>query len=179
MMKSLFIIVCLVLGVTACSSSTTPETHYYLLTNQHSVGAETSAPYRNYYQLHIELPEYLNKPYLVMQLDQQKIHYSEFNLWAEPLNLMVKKALQFDLNNLVKSKQSTGASSIKQDVTVMINYFHITHQSSVVLSGYYQIQQVDLPFSIEVKLAADGYSHAVKKMRETLQLLAQKIHQDS
>lgn len=170
-MKKLYQFFC----VTYCSfflfscSSTPPETNYFLLMNSVNKPNVSSLNNKQNIVLSIHLAEYLDKPYLAMQLNENQIHYSLFHLWAEPLKEGIAKALKFEFNNIEKNNDI-----IK--VNVQVDYFHPTNTSTVVLVGAYQIKKgekkINQPFYFEDQLNRDGFSHAVTKMRELLSQLS-------
>lgn len=168
-----------------CSSST-ESTNYYLLTNK-IPSLQTVEPLsnskKNQYQLTVKLPDYLQKPYLVMQLDEHKIHYSLFHLWAEPLNKGFGKALLFDLNNEQSSNYFVSSENDSQlmaaKILITLDYFHITERASVILAGQFSVQKGTNKsyqrFTFEQTLAADGYTHAISQMRLLITQLSKQI----
>ena len=138
---------------------------------------------KNQYQLTVKLPDYLQKPYLVMQLDEHKIHYSLFHLWAEPLNKGFGKALLFDLNNEQSSNYFVSSENDSQlmaaKILITLDYFHITERASVILAGQFSVQKGTNKsyqrFSFEQTLTADGYSHAISQMRLLITQLSKQI----
>lgn len=168
------------IGVTSlilfsCSSSTT-ETHYFLLMNNVAQETNTSSSENKQYNVSVEIPEYLKKPYIAMQLGENQIHYSLFNLWAEPLQQGIKKALIFDLNQSIFPNKEL---LITEQIRVKINYFHATENSKVILSGYFSIkgklEDNKKPFYFEMTLEKDGFSHSISKMRKLIGQLSFKI----
>lgn len=183
-----------IISITACSSNNTPKTQYYLL-NSPTLAAkvkEIVTP-ENKQKSTVsvtlfELPEYLTQPSLVLQLSDHQLYYSHFHMWAEPLNLGISQALSQDLNNHESNFNFIIDASInankKADITLKISAFQATHQSQVILTGSYFINNPSLisrhktrtnQFNIAVDLVSDGYPHAVEKMRQATQLLAKKI----
>lgn len=188
-MKKLFLtsLVAVLSMLTLSCSSSNESTNYYLLTNKVSQLEYIAAPLLNSekhkYQLSLKIPEYLQKPYLVMQLDENKIHYSMFHLWAEPLNKGLSKALLFDLNIEQSNHYFITAENDKpaeiSEVLLTLDYFHITERASVILAGQFAVQNGDKKsyqrFSFEQKLTADGYSHAISQMRLLITKLSKQI----
>lgn len=205
MAPTTMVIITLALSLAACSSAPN-TTSYYMLNNPVSVGmikesgrgqtVNIENSKKAAVLLSIQLAEYLNSPYLVMQINEHKIHYATFHMWAEPLNAATFKSLLFDLNSASKAfkfipkprvKGSKGSQNA--ELSVQIDYFHVTVQSKIILSGYYEYksQQVSLlevnqsinkAFSFEVPLQENGYSQSVAQMNELLFNLAQKITSD-
>ena len=100
--------------IVGCSSAPVKETNYYLLNNYSSNNYSLDNPLeqnktllneksvdnnQSIYVLELaELSEYLNQPYLVMQLAEHQLHYARFHMWAESLHIGIGKALINDLN---------------------------------------------------------------------------------
>jgi len=181
------------LTVTGCSSNTpTQKSRYYLL-NSHKLTPKatdkTTLSARKPVVISVlELPAYLHQPYLVLQLDAHQLHYARFDMWAEPLQIGLSKALLSDLNEEGQKAQYIASMSDipvagLNEVMIQIDYFHPNNHSKVTLSGHYwtkkegKISSIQHPFSFELSLTQDGYGHAVSKMRQLVGLLAQKILQ--
>lgn len=168
------VLLCSFLILSACSSSI-QTTQYYLLDSSPNLTVKKQAPY---YQgeLTVNIAEYIDKPYIAMLINDNQIHYSLFHLWAQPL--------QKSIENILIKKLSSGIETdikIKSDraIVIDIEHFHATDQSTVILSGQYQLSKgvasEPTPFYFETKLEQDGYSHSVKKMRELTILLVDKL----
>lgn len=192
----------IVLSLSACSSAPN-STSYYLLNNQVSAspiyqeGLTNSSVINNRNKatalLSVHLADYLNSPYLVMQINQHKIEYATFHMWAEPLTDSSFNALLSDLNSLstrfkfIPEPQLRGTKANQQAaLSVNIDYFHVTAQSKVILSGHYEYlnqqetgldadQSRSQAFSFEAPLQQDGYSDSVAQMRELVNKLAKQI----
>ena len=197
-MKTALIIMLLsVMTMTACSSNNTPKTQYYLLnspTKAISVEpamAKSAAEKESTLSITLlELPDYLAQPNLVLQLSNHQLHYSNFHMWAEPLNAGLAQALANDLNTIDKhynvSVTPEVNSTTPADIVIKITAFQATHQSQVILVGNYTLKSSDLRlknatknqakhFKFAVELSDNGYPHAVEKMRAITLLLAEKI----
>jgi uncharacterized lipoprotein YmbA len=138
----------------------------------------------------LALPEYLAQPNLVLQLSNHQLHYSNFHMWAEPLNIGLTQALTDDLNSNNKQFSFFVDSKVnadnKADIIVSITAFQATHQSQVILTGHYILNREGLSsekvtnnkmhsFAFTIELNDNGYLHAVEKMREITSHLAQEI----
>lgn len=198
---TLLVTIAVVFSLFGCSSAPN-STSYYLLNNQVSASAISQQELaespsieseKATVLLSVELADYLNSPYLVMQINQHKIEYATFHMWAEPLADSSFNALLSDLNlvsTTLKFKpepQFRGAKASQHaELSVQINYFHVTAQSKVILSGGYEYQshkgadldvsQNDIQvFSFESPLQQDGYSDSVAQMRDLIKKLAKQI----
>ena len=216
-------IILLLTTLSACSANPDIplETRYYLLNNhnvnQSAKNAETNdANVKNIAKQHsnntsaknkkivnvkvLDLPDYLQQPHLIMQLDQHQIHYARFDMWAEPLKIAFHKALVADLNKnndniqfMVKSAQERDVADLHHDALVVrIDSFHPTSTSIVILSGVFwqesanqnsknnpnnrpHHQPIAQQFSLQLTLQQDGYSHAVSQMRQLVTMVAEDI----
>jgi len=183
-------LICLLAG---CSSAPLSKTSYYLLNNQQAalktneISANSSMPKEIRVLSLIDLPEYLNQPHLVMQMADHQLNYAHFHMWAEPLQVGLKKALLTELN-----ASNTDVYFIaenrdnKQDklttLTVNIDYFHASSHSLVTLSGQYWLSKPNKnqhpevqSFYFEQQLEQDGYPHSVAKMRALVSKLTSKL----
>ncbi|MEC4724908.1 ABC-type transport auxiliary lipoprotein family protein [Shewanella sp. D64] len=200
-LMTLLVTIAVVLSLFGCSSAPN-STSYYLLNNQVSAsainqqelaGSPSIESEKATVLLSVQLADYLNSPYLVMQINQHKIEYATFHMWAEPLADSSFNALLSDLNlvsTTLKFKpepQFRGTKANEQaELLVQINYFHVTAQSKVILSGRYEykshkgadldVSQNDTQaFSFESPLQQDGYSDSVAQMRDLVTQLAKQI----
>lgn len=188
-MKTILMLALLsVISITACTSNNTPKTQYYLLNSPTlALNATVNEQQPAISVTLLELPEYLAQPSLVLQLSDHQLHYSHFHMWAEPLNLGLAQALNQDLNNNKNGLSFIVSADINAnkdaDIIIKISAFQATHQSQVLLTGSYTIndklmsQQMNKTnnFSLFVDLDDNGYPHAVEKMRQATSLLAQEI----
>lgn len=181
----------LVVLVSSCSSSSqTPlETNYYLLNSPHIAKPSVSINKTVAVKV-LELPAYLHQPQLVMQLSKHQLHYARFNMWAEPLQVGFTKALISDLNLNNKSIQFVANEFLPEEkmgneLIVRVDYFHPSTASKVILSGVFWrannesksiIQQ---PFSFELLLNEDGYTHAIEQMRRLVSMMSESILLDN
>ncbi len=185
------LLLCLLI-ISGCSYSPLEETHYYLLNNQKTLDIkvediliknteQTSTVLINM----ADLPEYLNQPNLLIQINKHQLHFSHHNMWAEPLKKGILKSLAHDLNSENKqiefvSQNKLNTFAIENTLHIAIESFHINDDSLVILTGKYWIENQDESirsnrFNLSTKLEKDGYPHAVEKMRVLITLLAKEI----
>lgn len=177
----------LVVLVSSCSSSSQIplETNYYLLNSQHLVKPQLSIHKTIAVEV-LELPAYLHQPHLVMQINTHQLHYARFDMWAEPLQSGFTKALINDLNLnnkhmqfVAKEFQPDNKNSNK--LIVRVDYFHPSTDSKVILSGVFWIDNnegqdiIQQPFSFELLLAEDGYTHAIAQMRRLVSMMSGSV----
>lgn len=186
---SRIVLLILISGLMACSAQTS-TIHYYMLSPPaKNVDPLATTPKKTTLKLNkILLADYLKQSSLSMQVAQNKMYFSHQDIWAESLESAIFEALLIELNK-DESRQFIGyitPSLNKQnaELTVKVDHFHPTDQSTVVVSGYFWISslktsdRLEIPYLISLPLYEDGYSHAVLKQRELLQLLAQQIQQE-
>jgi uncharacterized lipoprotein YmbA len=178
--------------ISGCSSnSKTPlETNYYLLNSQHITNTSSNVDKTVLVEV-LELPAYLHQPQLVMQLNKHQLHYARFDMWAEPLQSGFTKALIRDLNINDKSIQFVTDEFQLDDkefnkLSIRVDYFHPSIASKVILSGVfwlnddnsgqYKIQQ---PFTFELLLNEDGYTHAIEQMRQLVTMMSASVLEDN
>ncbi|MFT5757896.1 MAG: putative lipoprotein YmbA [Alteromonadaceae bacterium] len=177
----------LVVLVSSCSSNSPAplETHYYLLHSQHVVKASVSI-HKTVTVKVLELPAYLHQPHLVMQLNKHQLHYARFDMWAEPLQTGFTKALINDLNQnnnniqFVTEELQPGEKN-ENTLRVRVDYFHPSTASKVILSGVFWLENnvdnrlVEQPFSFELLLNEDGYTHAISQMRQLVTMMSASV----
>ena len=173
----------------ACSSNETPKTQYYLLNNPivNSTVNATSEQKTRIALTILELPYYLKQPSLVLQLSDHQLHYSNFHMWAEPLQASFAQALIQDANSIDERFQYLDSDTTKQQTTdlalfVNITAFHTTHQSQAILVGNYWLENKQSNklikaenFTFTLALTENGYGHAVTQMRKVIAQLAKQI----
>ena len=187
-----YLLLCVVL-LQACSSAPS-KTRYYLLNSYQAFDKPaTKAPLavqpatRKQVAVSVNLAEYLKQPSLVMQLEEHQIHYSLFHVWAEPLLLGTTKALLLDLNAQGHALSFVDAQSAMRKqpsahLEVQLEYFHVTSDSRVILSGQYRFAEGESseilfggPFALEQNLHADGYEASIVQMRRLVSELARDL----
>jgi len=174
--------------ITGCSSSSEVplETSYYLLNSPYTEQKTSEAISQTVSVNLLELPAYLHQPNLVMQLSTHQLHYARFDMWAEPLQAGLSKALINDLNLNNKNIQfieneflSEGLSTDK--LIIRVDYFHPSAESKVILSGVFwkenhkEQKLIQQPFSFELILTEDGYTHAIEQMRALVLIMSESI----
>ncbi|MGB2740229.1 MAG: PqiC family protein [Cognaticolwellia sp.] len=189
MKQALIIFGLSIILMTGCSSDNTPKTQYYLLNSptldSSGIIGDDNNPIITV-QIE-ELPDYLKQPSLVLQLSDHQLHYSNFHMWAEPLQVSIARSLTQDLNTIDNSHNyiiMTAPNTKKAKTAVVIDViaFHATHHSKAILTGNYWLQQKNSKNSLQkhhfkftVALDLDGYPHAVEQMRKAVTQLANEI----
>ena len=185
-MKALLLCVLLMI-LTACSSKPLNLNYYLLSTPQAAAPSQHSVAQPQIILQPVLLADYLKQSSLVMQIAEHQMYFSRQDIWAERLDKAIQKTLLEDLNRSqhaqFRAYPGLSGESDTLSLTVQIDYFHPTFNSTVVSAGRYWIvdpagqHSLEKPFYLSLKLTQDGYAHAVEKQRELLQLLATEIQQ--
>ncbi|WP_077285082.1 membrane integrity-associated transporter subunit PqiC [Cognaticolwellia aestuarii] len=192
MKQALIVFSLSIMLITACSSNNTAKTQYYLLNsptlNKASDNNNNNKPVVIINLL--ELPEYLRQASLVLQLSEHQLHYAHFHMWAEPLQVSITEGLLQDLNAIDSHHNYMPVLNPQQltsttEVILKINAFHSTHQSQAILTGRYWLKEKNKNnavkvhnFTLTADLNANGYPHAVEKMRAVITELANDIRKN-
>ena len=95
-----FLIISLVLMLTACGSTTPSK--FYLLTSKQATSRPKVAKSRQIIGLGpVTLPRYLDQDQMVTRVKSQEVHLAEYHRWAEPLDDNVERVLNDDLTTLL------------------------------------------------------------------------------
>lgn len=130
-----------------------------------------------------------------MQVAENQLHFSHYDLWGESLTNAIEKSLKQDLNNLAEKNKVAFVAQVDKklpSLSVEIDHFYPSAQANVILAGRYwfsansnnakaTVSQVSIPieFNFERSLTNNGYAAAVKGMRNMITELAQKISSDA
>lgn len=173
------------LGMAACASSPA-EDHYYslVLAADDPVAPESDVVTGLLIVGPVQLPEFLQKRGLTMQMDTNQIRTANHHFWAESLDEAISKVLTRDLaghNRSLAVERDSGRWTTGGTCRVRIEFdkFHATSRSSVVNSGRYWLSSgessVKQEFDLTERLSADGYGHAVEALRQSLRTLSTRI----
>ena len=174
------------LVLAACASSPV-EDHYYSLVLAADDSAAPADTVANALLIvgPIQLPEFLNKRGLTMQVDSNQVQTANHHFWAEPLEEAISKVLVRDIanrNSEIGVERDAGRWTVDGTCRLRVEFdkFHATNRSSVVSSGRYWVSAADSTvkqeFDVTQRLSADGYGHAVAALRESLGDLATQIN---
>jgi uncharacterized lipoprotein YmbA len=185
MIRNSFLVIVL-LGLMACGSNPVEDHYYSLVLAADDVMAPVRSEERKAQLIvgPIQLPEYLNRRGLAMQIDSNQIQTANHHFWAEPLEEAISKVLVRDIANLasgVTLDRGAGRWTDPGDCRLRIEFdkFHATDRSRVVSSGRYWISSADSDvrqeFDVTESISADGHAHAVAALRRSLGTLATQI----
>ncbi len=179
-------VVIVLLGLMACGSNPV-EDHYYslvLAADDVMAPAHTEETQAHLIVGPIQLPEYLNRRGLAIQIDSNQIQTANHHFWAEPLEEAISKVLVRDIAILasgVTVNRDAGRWTDSGDCRLRIEFdkFHATDRSRVVSSGRYWVSSSDSDVKQEFEttqtLSADGHANAVAALRRSLGKLATQI----
>lgn len=134
----------------------------------------------------VKLAGYLNTRNMILQSDQYQINNAHYHLWAEDLDQAIATTLLNKLQPLNDEYILTSDTSFqkhKEQYTLQLKFsaFHATDQSQVITKGKYWLMDKNQKiiiletFNYSLTLKQDGYLHSVKKLNETLDMLAKDI----
>jgi uncharacterized lipoprotein YmbA len=187
--NSLLVIVLLVLvllGLTACGSNPVDDNYYSLVLAADDVSAPAANEDAKAHLVvgPVELPEYLDRQGIAMQIGANQVQTANHHLWAEPLEEAISKVLVRDIASLANGltvDRDAGRWTDTSDCRLRIEFdkFHATDRARVVSSGRYWLSSADSEvrqeFDVAETISADGYAYAVAALRRSLDTLARQI----
>ena len=128
------LVLLLVLPALSSCAATVAKPHLYLLTSEpttQSTVAEQCAPVA----VAVQLPAYLERDGLVLQLNDNELVAADNHLWAEPLVYGVERLLNVCLNpvaqsNRAENSQGQDATNGVQQIKVVVEQLHGDAQGS-------------------------------------------------
>jgi len=190
MTRNIFVVIVLLvfvlLGLTSCGSQPVEDHYYSLVLAADNVIAPVDNEETKAHLIigPVQLPEYLNRRGLAMQIDSNQIQTANHHFWAEPLEEAISKVLVRDIANLASGltvDREAGRWTDSGDCRLRIEFdkFHATDRSRVVSSGRYWVtssgSNVKQEFDVTQTLSADGHANAVAALRRSLGTLATQI----
>lgn len=180
-------VVVFLLGLVACGSNPVQDRYYSLVLAADDVVAPAGNEAANGRLIvgPVELPDYLTRRGLAMQIDSNQIQTANHHFWAEPLAEAIPKVLVRDIAELASGltvDRDAGRWTDSGDCRLRIEFdkFHATDRSTVVASGRYWISSSDADvkqeFDVTRTLSADGHAHAVAELRQSLRTLATQVN---
>jgi uncharacterized lipoprotein YmbA len=185
MSRHSFVLVVL-FGLAACGSNPVEEHYYSLVLAADDVMAPVSSDETNAQLIvgPVQLPEYLERRGIAMQIGANQIQTANHHFWAEPLEEAISKVLVRDIANLasgVTVDRDAGRWTDAGDCRLRIEFdkFHATDRSRVVSSGRFWVSSSDSDvkqeFDVTETISADGHAYAVAALRASLRTLATQI----
>ena len=186
---SLCIVLC-----SACATTSKPIKYYSLILDGESnrpglippLASARATTIKNIIIAPIHLTKFLLQDGIVTQIGRNEITVANYHRWAEPLNESIAIVLQKDLNSKARHYHfirliNNRNAHAKFILRIEMDQFYIRKSGEVVTGGHYWLFNKttsllhDQAFTITQPLTANGYSSAVEKLKQSLQLLADKI----
>ena len=189
-MKRLLLICSGLIALVSCATPS-PSLNYYLLDS--GVGstsivgtAEQNKNERLVLVGDVTLGEFLRQSSLLVELDDNEMHFAMNHVWAEPLVEQIPKVLLKDLrrsNTEFHFERETSEWFGKEvySVKIQIDQFHPNARQEVVMSGRYWVTDIgsgqtkEKDFFLSDTLTEDNYGHAVVKMRRLITVLSESL----
>nr|WP_320050239.1 ABC-type transport auxiliary lipoprotein family protein [uncultured Desulfuromonas sp.] len=145
--------------LSACSTTNTPKTRYYLIASKEQPVAPLSVPP----VIHTECAPFLSQGGLVIEYPDQTIQTAHYHRWAEPLPAMIARYLQRRL------QMSFEADFEPPVITLLIDRFHRLNTGEVVFSGQWWANN-DPPqsFSYKMRPTDNSYETTVSDLQRLL-----------
>jgi uncharacterized lipoprotein YmbA len=181
-----WLVLAILSGLGACASNPVEDQYYSLVlaADDLPVNAGAAASSTHLIVGPVQLPEFLERRELTMQISDNEIRTANHHFWAEPLEEAIAKVLARDISRLgndLAVDRDAGRWTEEGDCRVRLEFdkFHATNRSRVVSSGRYWILAPDgsvrQEFDLSETIATDGYSSAVTALRLSLRELAGQI----
>ena len=189
-MKRLLLICSGLIALASCATPS-PSLNYYLLDS--GVGstsivgtAEQNKNERLVLVGDVTLGEFLRQSSLLVELDDNEMHFAMNHVWAEPLVEQIPKVLLKDLrrsNTEFHFERETSEWFGKEvySVKIQIDQFHPNARQEVVMSGRYWVTDIgsgqtkEKEFFLSDTLTEDNYGHAIVKMRRLITVLSESL----
>ena len=189
-MKRLLLICSGLIALASCATPS-PSLNYYLLDS--GVGstsivgtAEQNKNERLVLVGDVTLGEFLRQSSLLVELDDNEMHFAMNHVWAEPLVEQIPKVLLKDLrrsNTEFHFERETSEWFGKEvySVKIQIDQFHPNAKQEVVMSGRYWVTDIgsgqtkEKDFFLSDTLTEDNYGHAIVKMRRLITVLSESL----
>ena len=189
-MKRLLLICSGLIALASCATPS-PSLNYYLLDS--GVGstsivgtAEQNKNERLVLVGDVTLGEFLRQSSLLVELDDNEMHFAMNHVWPEPLVEQIPKVLLKDLrrsNTEFHFERETSEWFGKEvySVKIQIDQFHPNAKQEVVMSGRYWVTDIgsgqtkEKDFFLSDTLTEDNYGHAIVKMRRLITVLSESL----
>jgi hypothetical protein len=174
-------IICLLAAMllTACSSQP-PQMESYLLRSPVAAGADTVIADSGYALGSIQVATYIDQPGLVLATGDGKVHAARNHVWAEPLQVSLRRYLAVEVSDgSGRDIAATANTSTRTRINVTIDELHGNSSGAAVLVAYWDVADGEgsksFRFSQQQTLSADGYDALVQAEEALLKRLADAI----
>ncbi len=166
--------------LTACASQPPQSTTTYLLRTEAGATSGTQLADSGIALGNVRVASYLDQPGLVLATGDGTIHAARNHLWAEPLQVSLRRYLATRIS--AASGRDIAASATpntKSRIDVTVDQLHGNGSGAAVLVAYWDIgsdtQTRSFRFSEQQPLADSGYHALVQAQEALLQRLAEAI----
>jgi uncharacterized lipoprotein YmbA len=174
-------IICLLAAMllTACSSQP-PQMESYLLRAPVAAGADNAIAESGYALGSIQVATYIDQPGLVLATGDGKVHAARNHVWAEPLQVSLRRYLAVEVSDgSGRDIAATANTSTRTRINVTIDELHGNSKGAAVLVAYWNVAggegSKSFRFSEQQALAGDGYDALVQAQEALLRRLAAAI----
>ena len=190
-MKKVFLLIYLFLLICACSSTPTPDTHFFVLTpntftTSNDQSARTNNSSDNTIVLKpIKLAEFLDQPGIILQTDTHEIKVAHYHRWAEPLKRNLHRyvletlSTQLPLYHFQSGKNFKEAQT-HQRLEITVRQFNGTTDGLALFTGHWELidknlQSTKHTFAYRTNLTNSGYPELVNELGKLLNMLCGDI----
>lgn len=167
------------ISLMSCSSVQDVEEKYYILSTFEKT--KSSDFPSKLLKLNLSsVPAYLKQSKLVLVDDLNQMIVANHHLWAEDVEVSIKRVIRAEVNNLQDEYGVVHQCRRCGEVQVDIDHFYATTNGRVFLNGSFRYipfkgKERLKPFSFEKTLGKDGYLEMVKVMSSLLKDLSDEI----
>lgn len=162
-----------IVGVSGCSSTTTP-TQYYQLPAKATTKTATLSVLKDPIVIdRIYVADFLAQQGIVYQIDEVQYQAANNHLWMTPLSNQIQMKLKADLSAMLPAKNITTRfiEDWHKKVSVELTAFQGMQSGEAKVAGNWIItnskgKQSVLPFSCLKPLQADGYANLVETLAD-------------
>jgi len=165
--------------LTACSSQP-PQTATYLLRSEVPAGADVALRDSGIALGNIRVANYIDQPGLVLATGDGTIHAARYHVWAEPLQVALRRYLADQISDASgRDIAAMPDSATVTRVDVSVDQLHGTGSGVAVLVAYWNVASQGASksyrFSEQQALSGDGYDALVRAQESLLKRLAEAI----
>ena len=188
-MKSVRILTCILLAAGLCACAGSPPVRYFSLDDGRPA-APTSPNGVSVAIVHVDLPEVIDRPQLVLRSDGHRLQLSDRDRWAEPLRRQVPRLLARDLGAALDSARVVALAMDARDyaidfkLAVDIQHLDVVSGQSVELDAVWRVQPRNgcaffgralVREALEETAGADAYAAAIDAERNAFRAMAESI----
>jgi uncharacterized lipoprotein YmbA len=168
-----------VILLTACSTQP-PQTATYLLRSEVPAGAEVALSDSGIALGNIRVANYIDQPGLVLATGDGTIHAARYHVWAEPLQVSLRRYLATQVSDASgRDIAAVAGSATVTRIDVSVDQLHGTGSGAAVLVAYWNVASEGASkayrFSEQQALSGDGYDALVRAQETLLKRLAEAI----